>query len=170
MKSINVVKGDITNIEVDIIVNAANRNLSGGGGVDGAIHKKVGIGLYIECEHLNGCNTGEAKMTDAYNLPAKKIIHTVGPTYMMDNREILLKNCYISTIKLAEEYRVNNNLDEITISFPCISTGLYKYPKDEASKIAVDIIKSINNDHINVLFVCYEDADYDLYKEYLKET
>ena len=168
MNNINVIKGDITNIDVDIIVNAANKSLTGGGGVDGAIHKKAGIELYIESEHLNGCNTGEAKMTNAYNLPAKKIIHTVGPIYGMENDKELLTNCYINTMKLAEEYRVNNNLEEITISFPCISTGIFGYPKEEACHIAVDTIKKINNTNIKVLFVCYEGIDYNLYKEYLK--
>lgn len=160
-----VVKGDITKMDVDIIVNAANRTLLGGGGVDGAIHRGAGKGLLEECRSLGGCATGEAKMTGAYNLVCKKIIHVVGPVYkngLLGEKE-LLKNCYKNAMKLAEEYRKENNLEEISIAFPCISTGVYNYPKDEASHVAVTTIKEIDNSKIKVIFVCFEEVDYKLY-------
>lgn len=163
--NIEVQKGDITKLDVDIIVNAANRSLLGGGGVDGAIHRKAGKELLAECKTLGGCNTGEAKITNGYNLPAKKVIHTVGPVYSNGryNDDELLKNCYVNSMKLAEKYRTDNNLDSITIAFPCISTGVYRFPKDRASLIAVSTIKEINNSNINVIFICFEDEDYNLY-------
>lgn len=163
--NIEIIQGDITEQDGDIIVNPANRSLLGGVGVDGIIHYKAGPELLEECKTLNGCNIGEAKITNAYNLPFKKIIHTVGPMYY-SNREkapMLLKNCYINSMKLAEEYRINNNLDKISILFPCISTGKYMYPRDEACVIAMDTIKEINNPNIIVKFVCYDDLDYKLY-------
>ncbi len=165
---IKVVKGDITDLDVDIIVNAANKTLLGGSGVDGAIHRKAGIELLEECRKLNGCNTGEAKMTDAYNLPSKKIIHTVGPIYNVDDNN-LLKNCYLNSMLLAESYRLDNNLDKITIAFPCISTGIYGYPKKDAAKIALNTIKEIDNKNIDVLFVCYEDKDYSIYQDLMED-
>ncbi len=165
-----VIKDDITALDVDIIVNAANKSLLGGGGVDGAIHRASGPKLLEECRSLNGCNTGESKMTDAYNLPCKKIIHTVGPIYYYDkeNSKELLENCYKSSMSLAEEYRINNNLEKITIAFPCISTGVYAYPKKEACKIAINTIKEINNDNIEVIFVCFDLENYNIYMEELK--
>lgn len=167
--NIEVVKGDITEKGYDIIVNAANRFLAGGGGVDGMIHYKAGPLLLKECLSLNGCETGNAKMTESYNLPCKKIIHTVGPIYSVNILEApkLLKSCYKSCMELAEKYRIENNLEKITIGFPCISTGIYGYPKEEASQIAIDTIKEINNKNIEVKFVCFEDYDYKLYIEYL---
>lgn len=160
-----VLKEDITLLKVDIIVNAANSTLLGGGGVDGVIHYKAGPKLKEECYKLHGCNTGDAKMTDAYNLPCKKIIHTVGPIYKdgKNNEKELLEDSYKNSMKLAEQYRIDNNLSEITIAFPCISTGVYKYPKEEASLIAIDTINKINNTNINVIFVCYEELDYKIY-------
>jgi len=159
-----VFKGDITCLKVDIIVNAANKTLLGGGGVDGIIHYKAGPELKEECAKLNGCKTGEAKITEGYNI-SDKIIHTVGPIYKDGNhREAeLLKKSYINSMKLAEEYRKENNKESISIAFPSISTGAYGYPKEEASKIAVDTIKEINNPKIKVIFVCYGDFDYILY-------
>ena len=127
MNNIKVIKGDITTLDVDIIVNAANKTLLGGGGVDGAIHRKAGRELKEECKGLGGCNTGEAKITNGYNLKAKKVIHTVGPVYYGGNHNEgeLLKNCYKNSLLLAEDYRRENNLDKITIAFPCISTKKY---------------------------------------------
>ncbi len=165
MNNIKVIKGDITTLDVDIIVNAANRTLLGGGGVDGAIHRKAGRELKEECKGLGGCNTGEAKITNGYNLKAKKVIHTVGPVYYGGNHNEgeLLKNCYKNSLLLAEDYRRENNLDKITIAFPCISTGVYHFPKEEASFIAVNTIEEVNNPNIEVVFVCFEEEDYKLY-------
>ena len=162
-----VLKGDITCLNTDIIVNAANKTLLGGGGVDGKIHQKAGIELKEECAKLGGCKTGEAKITDAYDLPCKKVIHTVGPVYDLglDKEVELLKNSYLNSMKLAEEYRVDCNKENISIAFPSISTGAFAYPKDEASKIAVDTIREINNPNITVVFVCYGSEDYQLYIE-----
>lgn len=165
MNNIKVIKGDITTLDVDIIVNAANKTLLGGGGVDGAIHRKAGRELKEECKGLGGCNTGEAKITNGYNLKAKKVIHTVGPVYYggNHNESELLKKCYKNSLLLAEDYRRENNLDKITIAFPCISTGIYHFPKKEASFIAVNTIEEVNNPNIDVVFVCYEEEDYKLY-------
>lgn len=165
MKNIRVIQADITELDVDIIVNAAKNTLLGGGGVDGIIHKKAGIELLEECKKLNGCETGNAKMTNAYRLPCKKIIHTVGPIYRggIYNEDILLKSCYINSMLLAEQYRKALNLEKITIAFPCISTGIYRYPKEEACLIAIDTIEEIDNQNIDVIFVCFGDYDYELY-------
>ncbi len=168
-ENLNILLGDITSLEVDIIVNAANKTLLGGSGVDGAIHRKAGPKLLEECRTLNGCETGEAKMTDAYNLPSKKIIHTVGPIYYQEEEKApaLLRNCYVNCMALAEEYRKQSCKEKVTIAFPCISTGIYAYPKEAACKVAVDTIKEINNENINVIFTCFEDYDYNLYYDYL---
>ena len=167
--NVEVIKGDITKLKVDIIVNAANKSLLGGGGVDGAIHKAAGPMLLEECKTLNGCAVGEAKITESYNLPCKQIIHTVGPIYggWEKEPEKLLKNCYINSMKLAEMYRTDNDLNNITIAFPCISTGIYHFPRDLACAIAVDTIKEINNENIHVIFCCFLDEDYNLYKKKL---
>lgn len=168
--NLEVIKEDITTLDVDIVVNAANKSLLGGGGVDGAIHRKAGIGLLNECRTLNGCNTGEAKMTDGYNMPCKKIIHTVGPIYSngLKNEDKLLSNCYLNSMKLAEEYRIQNNLDRVSIAFPCISTGVYHFPHEQACKIAIETVKNTNYKNIDVYFVCFLDVDYNLYKEIIK--
>ena len=165
MSKMYVIKGSIVDLDVDIIVNAANKTLLGGGGVDGIIHRKAGKELLEECKTLGGCETGEAKITDGYNLYARKIIHTVGPVYSSGTRgeSILLENCYVNSMKLAEEYRIKTNKEEVTIAFPCISTGVYRFPKDKACDIAVNTIKKINNKNIKVIFVCFEDEDYKLY-------
>lgn len=168
MKDIVILKGqdaDITSLDVDIIVNAANESLLGGGGVDGAIHRKAGRELLEECKTLGGCKTGNSKITNAYNLPCKKIIHTVGPIYRGGTRgeKELLQSCYETSLKLAEEYRKENNIEELTIAYPCISTGLYGYPKDEAAKVVMNLLKKSNYPNIKVFICCFDTENYDEY-------
>jgi len=164
-EKVQLLQGDITKLHVDVIVNAANALLLGGGGVDGAIHKGAGIELLNECKLLNGCKIGEAIITNAYNLPSRKIIHTVGPIWNggNNNEEVLLSNCYKNSLKLAKKYKLK------TIAFPGISTGAYNYPIDKACKIAYDTIISHKDfDYLSkILLVCFND---DLYSEYLKYT
>ncbi|MBI5807702.1 MAG: O-acetyl-ADP-ribose deacetylase [Ignavibacteriales bacterium] len=165
---IKLVKGDITKISVDAIVNAANSSLMGGGGVDGAIHRAGGKIIHDECmkivEKQGGCPTGEAVYTSAGNLPAKFVIHTVGPIWYggKRNEEDLLKSCYINSLKLAE------NLNLKTISFPNISTGVYHFPKEKAAKIAIDSVKSFSSKNIEtVYFVCFDEENYQIYLKML---
>ena len=166
MSSIELIREDITKLSVDAIVNAANKSLLGGGGVDGAIHRAAGPELLQECKTLNGCETGEAKITKAYKLPSKFIIHTVGPVWQNGNRneEIKLRNCYINSLKIALEY------DCKTIAFPNISTGIYGFPKKLAAVTAItaarDFHKS-NLEMIKIFFVCFDDENYNIYKELL---
>lgn len=167
---IELIKGDITKIQADVIVNAANSSLLGGGGVDGAIHHAGGKQILDECiEIINRqgkCKTGEAVVTTAGNLPAKYVIHTVGPVWN-DNEEKgskLLAICYINSLKLAESLNVK------TIAFPNISTGVYRFPKELAGKIAVDEVKNFKSDIIEkVIFVCFDDENEEIYKKLLEE-
>jgi len=170
--NIEVLQGDLTEMKLDIIVNAANHTLLGGGGIDGMIHRKAGPQLLEECKKLNGCEIGSAKMTDAYNLPCKKIIHACGPIYYGHEKEapIKLKECYKKCLELAEEFRIKNNLERISIGFPCISTGIYGYPKDKACKIAIETIMEYTNSNTIVKFVCYEQLDYKLYMNYFNQN
>ena len=170
--NIEVIQGDLTKMNFDIIVNAANRTLLGGGGIDGMIHRKAGPGLLEECRGLNGCEIGSAKMTDAYNLPCKKIIHACGPLYYghEEDAPLKLKECYKKCLELAEDYRKSNNLETITIGFPCISTGIYGYPKYDACVIAVDTIREYSNKNQEIKFVCFEEIDYKLYMNYINGT
>lgn len=165
--TLQIVVGDITRLHVDAIVNAANSTLLGGGGVDGAIHRAAGPGLLEECRTLGGCPTGESKMTSAYNLPCRKVIHTVGPIWNggSHGESELLASCYDTAMKLAED----NSLK--SIAFPCISTGVYRYPKREAAEIALKTIFS----HLrsgaykgDVLICCFTRQDAEIYEELLK--
>ena len=167
-KQIQVILDDITRLNVDAIVNAANKSLLGGGGVDGAIHRAAGIKLLKECRTLGGCPTGDSKMTSAYKLPCKKIIHTVGPIWKggKQGEAQLLASCYDTALKLAEE----NNLS--SIAFPCISTGVYHYPRQEAAKIALDtIFKHIHSGAYKgeIILCCFHAEDMQIYEQLLEE-
>ena len=166
MTQIEIIKGDITKLEVDAIVNAANRSLLGGGGVDGAIHRAAGKELLAECRTLNGCETGQSKITKGYNLPSKFVIHTVGPVWYGGNKNEreLLKSCYNTALNLAKENRIK------TIAFPAISCGVYHFPLEEACNIATDTVREfiIKNDCLEkVIFIDINDTIIEIYKRIL---
>jgi O-acetyl-ADP-ribose deacetylase len=164
MNRITLQLGDITQLEVDAIVNAANEHLSPGSGVDGAIHAAAGPELADECETLGGCPTGEARITNGYNLEAKHVIHTVGPIWEggHENEPQLLENCYKNSLRLASENGIR------TIAFPAISTGGYDFPPNQAAQIAVKTTKAFLQDNElpeKVIFVCFDQASLAYYEE-----
>ncbi|HDZ76539.1 MAG TPA: O-acetyl-ADP-ribose deacetylase [Candidatus Omnitrophica bacterium] len=163
--NIELIRGDITQISADAIVNAANKTLLGGGGVDGAIHRVAGAGLLRECVKLGGCATGSAKITKGYNLAARYVIHTVGPVWCggKRNEEELLASCYRESLKLAKEHNLK------TIAFPSISTGVYRFPLAKACPIALEIALAFirdNSDALDkIIFVLFSDNDFNVYKD-----
>lgn len=161
---IKFIKGDITKLnDIDAIVNAANKSLMGGGGVDGAIHRAAGMRLKLECLKLHGCQVGEAKVTGAYKLPCRFIIHTVGPVWKggNNNEKEMLSLCYLNSLRLAKEHGVRK------IAFPSISTGEYGYPISQAAEIAIETVKSFllqNPDSFDLVeWVLFDDQTYDSY-------
>jgi O-acetyl-ADP-ribose deacetylase (regulator of RNase III) len=163
---IELIRGDITGLAVDAIVNAANQRLLGGGGVDGAIHRAAGPQLLDECRTLHGCPTGQAKLTRGYNLPARYVIHTVGPVYRdgKSGESELLASSYRNCLNLAAEYRFS------VIAFPGISTGVYGYPKDEAAAIAIREVRAFSQGDYpsKVIFVAYDEVTYTIYRQNLE--
>ncbi|HKI88441.1 MAG TPA: O-acetyl-ADP-ribose deacetylase [Draconibacterium sp.] len=167
MKRIELHQGDITKLKADAIVNAANTSLLGGGGVDGAIHRAAGKDLLAECRTLKGCATGEAKITKGYNLPAKHVIHTVGPVWNGGkyNEPEKLASCYRRSLEIATE----NKLE--TIAFPNISTGVYGFPKQEAAKIAISEVTrflDIHSEIKKIIFCIFDNENYNIYNRLLK--
>lgn len=165
--NIEIIKGDITELEVDAIVNAANSSLLGGGGVDGAIHRKAGHRLLEECIKLNGCITGEAKITNGYNLKAKYVIHTVAPKwydFRVNNKEQLLENCYINSYEIAKENKIK------TIAFPCLGMGVYQVPLDIGTKTSIDKAIEYAKYFDKIYLVCFRNEEYKYYLEYLEKN
>ena len=173
MAKLEVNKGDITKIEADAIVNAANTSLLGGGGVDGAIHRAGGPAILEECKQIRarqgGCPTGEAVITTGGNLPARYVIHTVGPVWNggHKNEPELLASCYRNSLRIADEKGLQS------IAFPNISTGVYGYPKDKAAAIAVQAVRAYLKEHdtslLRFTFVCFDEENYRLYQQLLEE-
>lgn len=166
---IKLVNDDITKMQVDAIVNAANCTLLGGGGVDGAIHRAAGYELLKACRQLNGCPTGSAKITGGYKLPAKYIIHAVGPVWHGGNNDEheMLKGCYETALKLAVEHNCKS------IAFPNISTGIYRFPKEKAAEIAIATVHNFLMKNVlpeEVYFVCFDTENYAIYEKLLKDA
>jgi O-acetyl-ADP-ribose deacetylase len=167
-KRIELVKGDITLLDVDAIVNAANNSLLGGGGVDGAIHRAAGPELLDECINLHGCATGQAKITGGHKLKARYVIHTVGPVWKggCNDEHSLLASCYHTSLYISNEYKLN------TVAFPGISTGVYGFPKDLAALIAVKETERFLKKHDypgKVIFVAFSDDNYETYRKLLNK-
>ena len=163
---IQVVEGDITLLDVDAVVNAANGSLLGGGGVDGAIHRAAGPGLLAECRSLGGCATGDAKATAGHDLPARWVIHTVGPVWRGGGggEADLLRACYVRSLEVADE------LGARSVAFPAISTGIYGYPVDQAAKVAVDTLRTTPTSVTDVRLMCFNDQSWDAYRSALGEA
>jgi O-acetyl-ADP-ribose deacetylase (regulator of RNase III) len=166
MARIGLIRGDITRVEADGIVNAANSSLLGGGGVDGAIHRAAGPALLEACRKLPGCPTGEARITEGFNLKAKYVIHTVGPVWQGGNagEAALLESCYTSSLQLAADWHLK------TIAFPNISTGIYGFPKDKAAEIAVHTVNKWLESHPEpekVIFVVFDEENAIIYNQIL---
>lgn len=169
MTTLKAIQADITTLPIDVIVNAANTSLLGGGGVDGAIHCAAGDDLLAECQSLGGCSVGDAKLTNAYLLPAKYIIHTVGPIWQGGQQEeaFLLASCYRRSLEIAAEKQLSS------IAFPAISTGVFAYPLKQATEIAINTVKLFceqNPDHIKeVIFCCFSLKDFEVYQALLNK-
>ncbi|CAA7265583.1 unnamed protein product [Cyclocybe aegerita] len=171
LERVSLYQGDITKVDVDAVVNAANRSLLGGGGVDGAIHAAAGPKLYDECRELNGCSTGESKITKGYNLPARHVIHTVGPVYSTRDKEEKaeqLASCYKTSMQLAVENTIRH------VAFPSISTGIYSYPIVDATRIALDTVRTFIESEEGakierVIFVVWSNKDKEVYESLIPE-
>lgn len=169
MARIEIKQVDITSLKIDAIVNAANNSLLGGGGVDGAIHRAAGPGLLDECRQLNGCKTGNAKITKAYNLPSRFVIHTVGPIWNggSSNEEALLASAYRNSLSLAFQHKLK------TIAFPNISTGVYGFPKEKAAKIAIHEAKVFlqeNTEFKKIIFAIFDEDNLRIYNKLVQFT
>lgn len=167
-QSIHVIQSDITKLALDAIVNAANSSLLGGGGVDGAIHRAAGPGLLAACRLLGGCKTGQAKLTEGFRLPAKFVIHTVGPVWQggSHGEADLLRSCYRESLALAAAHKLES------IAFPAISTGVYGYPIEAAGEIAVDTVIAFTKDESSlaeVVFCCFSQQDKEIYERILQK-
>jgi len=169
MTTLRCIQGDITKLEVDAIVNAANTSLLGGGGVDGAIHRAAGFRLLEECRLLGGCPTGDARITGGYNLPARQIIHTVGPIWHGGTHDEtkLLASCYRRSLAVAVENHIKS------IAFPCVSTGVYGFPHQPAAEIAIAAVNDFLKSELTleeVIFCCFLDEDFLIYQKLLNQS